>query len=46
MKQAYILLFAAMLMAACGNGKKNLTTEEVAVGPQFSADSAFMFCQK
>ena len=46
MKQAYIFLFAAVLMAACGNSKKNLTTEEVAVGPQFSADSAFMFCQK
>ena len=46
MKQAYILLIASALFAACGNSNKNMTTEEVAVGPDFSADSAFMFCQK
>ena len=46
MKQAYILLIASALFAACGNSNKNMTTEEVAVGPVFSADSAFMFCQK
>lgn len=46
MKRAYILLFAAVLLAACGNGNKNQTTEEVAVGPEFSADSAFAFCQQ
>lgn len=46
MKQAYILLIASALFAACGNSNKNMTTEEVAVGPDFSADSAFMFCQQ
>ena len=46
MKQAYILLLAGALLAACVNSNKNQTTEEVAVGPEFSADSAFMFCQK
>ena len=46
MKQAYILLLAGALLAACGNSNKNQTTEEVAVGSEFSADSAFMFCQK
>ena len=30
----------------CGNSNKNLTKEETVVGPDFSADSAFAFCQK
>ena len=46
MKQAYILLTIAVLMMGCGNSNKNLTKEETVVGPDFSADSAFVFCQK
>lgn len=37
------LLLAAM--SACGGGKPSAQTEEQAVGPAFSADSAMAFCQ-
>jgi hypothetical protein len=39
-------MMASMLLAACGSSKKTSSTEITAVGPQFSADSAFMFCQQ
>lgn len=46
MKRAYILMAVAMLVTACGGGKKTTTETEKPAGPQFSADSAFMFCQQ
>ena len=46
MKHLYIYIIASMFLAACGSSKKTSTTEITAVGPQFSADSAFMFCQQ
>ena len=46
MKQAYILMAVAMLLTACGGGKKTMTDAENPAGPEFSADSAFMFCQQ
>ena len=46
MKQAYILMAVAMLLAACDGGKKKIVENEGPVGPQFSADSALMFCQQ
>ena len=46
MKHLYICMMASMLLAACGSSKKTSSTEITAVGPQFSADSAFMFCQQ
>lgn len=46
MRQTYILLAVAILITACGGGKKTTTETEKPVGPQFSADSAFMFCQQ
>ena len=36
----------AILFTACGGGKKTMTETEKPVGLQFSADSAFMFCQQ
>jgi hypothetical protein len=45
-KQAYILLMAGVMMVGCGNGKKNIVAEATPAGPEFSADSAFMFCQQ
>lgn len=38
------IITSLMLLAACGH-KQALTTESVPVGPDFSADSAFTFCQ-
>ena len=46
MKHLYIYIIASMFLAACGSSKKTSTTEITAVGPQFSADSAFLFCQQ
>lgn len=46
MRQTYILLAVAILITACGGGKKTTTETEKPVGPQFSADSAFVFCQQ
>ena len=46
MKQAYILMAVAMLLTACGGGKKTMTDAENPAGPEFSADSAFMSCQQ
>ena len=36
----------AMLLTACGGGKKTMSETEKPVGPQFSADSAYTFCQQ
>jgi len=47
MKKIFALLIitsSLMLQAACGH-KQTATTESVPVGPDFSADSAFAFCQ-
>lgn len=44
-----IIALAAVLMTACGNSKSSVTTTETAeqpVGPAFSADSAYQFCQQ
>ncbi|UKK67253.1 M28 family peptidase [Prevotella communis] len=46
MKQVYILMAVAMLLTACGGGKKTMSETEKPVGPQFSADSAYTFCQQ
>ena len=46
MKSLYTLLFiyiAAFFVASCGNSKKTVA-EAVAVGPEFSADSAYAYC--
>ncbi len=42
-----MMLVVAVLMTACGNKKTN-TNENVqnAVGPEFMADSAFLYCQQ
>ncbi len=36
----------AMLLTACGGGKKTMSETEKPVGPQFSADSAYTICQQ
>ena len=44
-----IIALTAVLMTACGNSKSSVTTTETAaqpVGPTFSADSAYQFCQQ
>ena len=44
-----IIALTAFLMTACGNSKSSVTTTETAaqpVGPTFSADSAYQFCQQ
>ena len=44
-----LIALAAVLMTACGNSKSSVTTTETAeqpVGPAFSADSAYLFCQQ
>ena len=44
-----IIALTAVLMTACGNSKSSVTTTETAeqpVGPVFSADSAYKFCQE
>ncbi len=46
MKRVFILFITVMLLMACGGGKKDLTEKGEPVGPQFSADSAFLFCQQ
>ena len=46
MKSLHTLLFiyiAAFFVASCGNSKKTVA-EAVAVGPEFSADSAYAYC--
>lgn len=46
MKRVFILFITVMLLMACGGGKKDITEKGEPVGPQFSADSAFLFCQQ
>ena len=46
MKRVFILFITVMLLMACGGGKKHITEKGEPVGPQFSADSAFLFCQQ
>ena len=42
-----LIALAAALLTACGNSKHSTTaTAEQAVGPTFSADSAYHFCQQ
>ena len=41
-KLSYIFI-ALLCLAACGNSKKTVA-EAVAVGPEFSADSAYVYC--
>ena len=44
-----ILFAAAVLLASCGGARQNATAEKKAkaepVGPVFSADSAFAYCE-
>ena len=44
-KTTVTIIIMTMLLMACGNKKSNTTTAEP-VGPEFSADSAFSFCQQ
>ena len=48
MKQTFILLSMILLCTACGDKHKKSAnvTEETLVEQQFSADSAFTFCQQ
>ena len=49
MKRFCILLAALALLTACGNTKKSSSEDVVTaqpVGPAFSADSAYLFCQQ
>ena len=51
MKKMRYLLFSlsALLLFSCGNAKKSTVEAEVAqqpVGPTFSADSAYLFCEQ
>ena len=46
MKRVFILFITVMLLMACGGGKKDITEKGEPVGPLFSADSAFLFCQQ
>ena len=46
MKRVFILFITVMLLMACGGGKKDITEKGDPVGPQFSADSAFLFCKQ
>ena len=46
MKRVFILFITVMLLMACGGGKKDITEKGDPVGPLFSADSAFLFCQQ
>ena len=46
MKRVFILFITVMLLMACGGGKKDITEKGEPVGPQFSADSAFLFCKQ
>ena len=41
-----LTLLAVALMTACGGTKKTQGTAQTPVGPDFSADSAFLFCQQ
>ena len=44
-----LIVLAVALMTACGNSKSSVITTETAeqpVGPTFSADSAYLFCQQ
>lgn len=41
-----LLLLAAALMAACGGSKKTQSEAATPVGPDFSADSAYSFCEQ
>ena len=44
-----LIALAAVFLMACGNSKNSVTTTETAeqpVGPTFSADSAYLFCQQ
>lgn len=38
------LIIAVCTFVACGNSKKTLTEQAVAVGPDFNADSAYAYC--
>lgn len=44
---SFVIILAAMLLAGCKNTKTVETINEpVAVGPDFSADSAYVYCMK
>ena len=48
MKNISACIMAVLMMTACGNVKKTATTTMSAeiVGPDFSADSALIYCQQ
>ena len=49
MNRLLLTVLAAALLTACGNSKSSMTTTETAeqpIGPTFSADSAYLFCQQ
>lgn len=47
MKHLFLIFAAALLITSCKSNKTiDTTTEDMAVGPSFSADSAYLYCKQ